>query len=60
MNNDIEREARIRDMAHRIWESEGRPHGQEDRHWKMAERLIVASEDSSDAGSQPLNDPDKE
>lgn len=60
MSNDTERETRIRIMAHRIWESEGRPPGQQERHWKMAERLIDASEHSADAGAQPLNDPDKE
>jgi hypothetical protein len=60
MSNDNEREERIRQMAHRIWESEGRPQGQQERHWRMAQRLIEASEDTADAGGQPLNDPPKE
>ncbi len=34
------REQRIRDRAHRLWESEGRPEDQEKRHWQMAERAI--------------------
>lgn len=60
MKPSDQRQERIRQMAHRIWESEGCPQGQEERHWKMAERLIQASEDTADTGSQPLNDPDKE
>lgn len=60
MSNESDREERIRQMAHRIWESEGRPQGQSERHWKMAERLVQASEESAGEGSQPLKDPDKE
>lgn len=60
MSNDTARDERIRVMAHRIWESEGRPPGQQERHWKMAERLVDASDDSAGADAQPLNDPDKE
>lgn len=37
-----EREARIRELAKEIWEAEGRPDGQELRHWGMAERLADA------------------
>ncbi len=32
-------EHRIRDFAHQIWESEGRPEGQAARHWAMAIEL---------------------
>ncbi len=39
-----EREQRIAELAHRIWETEGRPDGQAQRHWAMAERLIEANE----------------
>jgi hypothetical protein len=34
------REQRIRDRAHRLWESEGRPEDQEKRHWQLAEQAI--------------------
>lgn len=37
-----QREQRIRQLAREIWEAEGRPDGQEQRHWAMAERLIEA------------------
>lgn len=37
-----DREERIRQLAHRIWESEGRPAGQAQRHWRMAEKLVDA------------------
>ncbi|SDA76707.1 Protein of unknown function [Pseudomonas sp. NFPP33] len=35
-------EQRIREFAFQIWESEGRPHGQHERHWKMASKLAEA------------------
>ncbi|MBS7707266.1 DUF2934 domain-containing protein [Chelatococcus asaccharovorans] len=28
-----EREHRIRERAHRLWEEEGRPEGRAERHW---------------------------
>lgn len=39
-----ERHARISEIAHSIWESEGRPAGQAQRHWQMAEKLVLAEE----------------
>lgn len=33
---------RIREFAYQIWESEGRPDGQEARHWEMAQKLAQA------------------
>ena len=32
----------IREFAYQIWESEGRPEGQEARHWDMAHKLAQA------------------
>ncbi len=44
-------EQRIRELAHQIWESEGRPEGQDTRHWEMATKLL----DSEQQGElQPL------
>ncbi|HLD68171.1 MAG TPA: DUF2934 domain-containing protein [Pseudomonas sp.] len=45
-------EQRIRDFAYQIWESEGRPDGQEERHWAMARKLAEAAEAA--ARSLPL------
>lgn len=42
--SSAERQARIREIAHSIWESEGRPAGQSLRHWYMAEKLVLAEE----------------
>ena len=39
-----EREQRIRELAHHIWEAEGCPSGQEQRHWYAATRLVEAEE----------------
>ena len=35
-------ELRIRELAYQIWESEGKPAGQESRHWDMARKLAEA------------------
>lgn len=35
-------EARIRELAYDIWVSEGRPHGEDARHWEMARKLAEA------------------
>jgi Protein of unknown function (DUF2934). len=40
-------EERIRRRAYQIWQEEGCPTGQEERHWEMA-RQIIASEGSAD------------
>lgn len=39
MNND---DKRIREFAYQIWESEGKPDGQDARHWEMAHKLAQA------------------
>jgi hypothetical protein len=38
------REQRIRETAYRLWEQDGRPHGQADRHWDLARKLAENSE----------------
>jgi len=45
-------EQRTRNIAHRIWEEEGRPAGQEGRHWRMAV-FVVGQEDAERAGLLP-------
>lgn len=39
-------EQRIREFAYHIWESEGRPHGQGERHWAMACKLVQTQAES--------------
>ena len=39
MSND---DKRIREFAYQIWESEGKPEGQQARHWEMAHKLAQA------------------
>jgi hypothetical protein len=34
------REQRIRERAHRMWESDGCPEGMEDQYWNRAQELI--------------------
>ncbi|KAA8920703.1 MULTISPECIES: DUF2934 domain-containing protein [Xanthomonas] len=47
------RQRRIRQLAHEIWEAEGRPDGHAARHWAMAERL-VAAEAAAEADAEAL------
>ncbi|MCQ4278224.1 DUF2934 domain-containing protein [Pseudomonas stutzeri] len=42
-------EQRIRELAYDIWVSEGRPHGQDERHWEMARKLAEAENDTSES-----------
>jgi len=43
---------RIRELAHQIWESEGKPHGEDARHWEMA-RKLAESEALTPSKPQP-------
>lgn len=38
---DIDKK-RISEFAYQIWQSEGEPQGQEERHWEMARKLAEA------------------
>jgi hypothetical protein len=51
------RTRRIQQLAHEIWEAEGRPDGQSARHWAMAGRLVDAelrAAEQADTGANPL------
>jgi hypothetical protein len=38
--SDTDNDQRIRELAFQLWEQEGRPEGQADRHWAMAKSII--------------------
>lgn len=40
MTNGSDRQELIRKKAYAIWETEGRPNGQDERHWRQAEAEI--------------------
>jgi hypothetical protein len=52
LENDPEREARIRARAYRLWEEDGRPHGRDVEFWERA-RALIGMEDSAGAGQIP-------
>jgi hypothetical protein len=58
---DSDRESRIRDRAHEIWEELGRPEGQEQVHWLQAEAELEldgeASSDAPGAGEDVIDQP---
>ena len=49
-----DREQKIRERAHRIWEEEGRPEGREQNHWERAAREID-SEDGEPGKDQQID-----
>ena len=48
----MDREERIRQRAHEIWEREGRPKGREQEHWNQAVQEIES--ESSEAERGPI------
>lgn len=48
-----EREDRIRERAHQLWEEEGRPDGRADAHWFQAKE-IVAVEANGEVALKPV------
>ena len=46
-----QQEQRIRELAYDIWVSEGRPHGEDARHWEMARKLAEAENDQPTAST---------
>lgn len=46
-------EHRIRELAYQIWQSEGCPEGQQERHWHMACKLAEAELQASAPQSRP-------
>ncbi|THK39355.1 DUF2934 domain-containing protein [Ensifer sp. MPMI2T] len=50
MDND--REELIRRRAYAIWEREGRPEGQDLRHWEQASREMQREENQSRSGEK--------
>ncbi|MBB3406685.1 hypothetical protein FHT87_000585 [Rhizobium sp. BK316] len=47
-------EDRLRQRAYEIWEQEGRPHGEDMKHWLQAFQEIAAS---TETGGQPVKKP---
>lgn len=35
-----DREQRIRELARALWEQDGRPEGQAERHWRIANQVV--------------------
>jgi hypothetical protein len=52
LENDAEREAKVRERAYRLWEQEDRPHGRDLEFWERA-RELIGMEESAGAGQIP-------
>ena len=42
---------RIRELAYRLWEEEGRPEGRAEAHWEMASRRLAGAPDDPGTGA---------
>lgn len=52
LEDDPEREHRIRDRAYHLWNDQGRPHGRHDEFWERA-RELIGMEESTGFGQLP-------
>ena len=50
-------EEEVRQLAHQIWEAEGRPDGQSDRHWQEARTLAEKEHGAKKVGLKRSIDP---
>ena len=53
---DQDHQERIKQRAHEIWESEGRPEGRDSDHWSRAEQELrseMGGEQPADLGEKP-------
>ncbi len=48
-----DRSKKVEERAHGIWESEGRPDGKHDEHWKRAEQELSEGEKHSEVSETP-------
>lgn len=46
------KEERIRRRAYEIWEREGRPDGEHERHWQQAEKELEGEEGNGESGDR--------
>jgi len=49
--------ARIAARAHQIWESEGRPSGKSEEHWRRAEQEVARQEQAEQMGNSAETPP---
>ena len=51
-----DRERRIREIAYRIWEKEGRPIGHDLRHWDAARLIVDYEAERAASEKRPASD----
>ena len=55
----MERDERIRQRAHRIWQQAGCPEGRDQEHWERAMRELDAETGGDPAASEPMQPVDQ-
>jgi hypothetical protein len=58
-NEREQEEERIREFAYRIWQEEGFPDGQAERHWEMARQAVAAERADRLRNAVGLDGPEK-
>ena len=58
MANDLptqesDREARIRERAYHLWESDGKPYGRDVEFWQRARQLVAREQDNLQTHAEP-------
>jgi hypothetical protein len=49
---ESEKDRKIRERAYELWEQSGRPEGQAEQHWRVAEREFSAGDEGPPAGER--------
>ncbi|XKH59643.1 DUF2934 domain-containing protein [Halomonas sediminis] len=58
MADEMSEAERVRYLAYKIWESEGRPEGQQQRHWDMALKIVATEQVAgTDATLEEVGEP---
>jgi hypothetical protein len=50
-------EQKVSELAYSIWDSEGRPEGESERHWRMAQKAIATLSLAEAAASMNADNP---
>lgn len=53
-NQEHDREARIRECAYHLWESNGKPYGRDVEFWQRAREIIAREDADEDAMPPPV------
>lgn len=56
LEDDAERDTRIRQRAYHLWKADGEPHGRDEEYWERARELIGMAESTGSGQLSPEKD----